>query len=193
MSAHVRLRTYDNSWYTPGRSFLWQVLWLFFGLPLFRTPWLPFSGLRVALLRAFGAKIGTGVVIHSEVSVKYPWHLRVGDDCWVGERVWIDNLTTVQLGSDVCLSQDCYICTGNHNWSDPAFELIVQGVELGNASWAAARSVLLPGVVLGEGAIAGAGSVITRSVPPWEIHTGNPAAFVRRRDIQSKADARINK
>ena len=116
--------------------------------------------------------------------MKYPWHLKVGDHTWIGERAWIDNLTTVRLGSNVCLSQDCYICTGNHNWSDPSFGLIVRPVELGAGSWAAARSTLMPGVVLGEGAIAGAGSVITRSVPPWEVHSGNPAAFVRIRDIQ---------
>ncbi len=193
MSSPVQLRRYDNSWYWPGRSFLWQAAWLFVGLPLFSSRWLPFSRLRVALLRAFGAQVGTGVVIHSEVRVKYPWHLQAGNDCWIGERAWIDNLTTVRLGNDVCISQDCYICTGNHNWSDPAFGLIVRTVELGNGSWAAARSVLLPGVVLGEGAIAGAGSVVTQAIPPFEVYAGNPATFVRMRAIQDLQTARTTR
>ncbi len=193
MNSPVQLRRYDNSWYRPGRSFFWQAAWLFLGLPLFRSPLLPFSRLRVALLRVFGAKVGNGVVIHSEVHVKYPWHLQVGNDCWIGERAWIDNLTTVRLGNDVCISQDCYICTGNHNWSDPNFGLIVRPVELGNGSWAGARSVLLPGVSLGEGAIAAAGSVVTHAIPPFEVHAGNPAIFVRKRHIRDVESVRTTK
>lgn len=191
MNPPVQLEQYDNSWYSPGRSFAWRAAWLFVGLPLFRATWLPVSKLRVALLRLFGATIGTGVVIHSEVNVKYPWHLQIGNNCWIGERAWIDNLTTIQLGNDVCLSQDSYLCTGNHDWSDPHFGLIVKPVALRDGSWAGARSVLLPGVVLGEGAIAGAGSVVARSIPDFEVHTGNPAAFVRIRHIRDGLDTRI--
>ena len=107
MTARIDLGNYNNSWYSPGRSNVWRAAWLFLGLPLFRSSLLPFSGLRVALLRMFGADIGNGVVIHSEVIVKYPWHLQVGAHCWIGERAWIDNLTTVRLGNNVCISQGC--------------------------------------------------------------------------------------
>lgn len=179
----VLLREYDNSWYQPGRSRLWQMAWFLLGLPLLRSNWLPFSGMRVRLLRWFGGKIGTGVVIKPGVRVKYPWHLVVGDHCWIGEACWIDNLTTVRLGSNVCLSQGSYLCTGNHNWKDPAFGLLVAPITLEDGAWAGARSVLMPGVVLGEGAVAGAGSVVAKSVPAFEIHIGNPAHFARRRCV----------
>lgn len=184
MNPRVRLGSYDNSWFSPGRSFAWRAAWMFLGLPLFRSSLLPFSGLRVALLRLFGAEVGSGVVIHSEVAVKYPWHLHIGNDCWIGERAWIDCLTTVRMGNNVCISQGCYICTGNHDWADPAFGLIVRPVELKDGAWAAARSVLLPGVTLGEAAIAGAGSVVTNNIPAYEVHTGNPASFSRVRHIR---------
>jgi putative colanic acid biosynthesis acetyltransferase WcaF len=184
MTSRVQLDTYNNDWYSPGRSVLWRAAWLFVGLPLLRASLLPFSGLRVALLRLFGAHIGAGTVIHSEVSVKYPWLLEMGDNCWLGERVWIDNLTTVRLGDDVCISQGCYICTGNHDWSDPSFGLIIRPVELKSGSWAGAMSVLLPGVSLHEGAVAGAGSVVAQSIPAYEVHTGNPAAFARVRQVR---------
>ena len=135
------------------------------------------------LLRLFGARIGTGVVIHSEVVVKYPWNLRVGNHCWIGERAWLDTLTSITLADNVCISQGAYLCTGNHDWTDPSFGLIVRPIELREGSWAGAKSILLPGVTLGEGAIAGAGSVVSRSIPAYEIHTGNPAAFVRVREV----------
>ena len=193
MTRPIDLSTYNNSWYYPGRSFVWRAAWLFVGLPLFRSSLIPISALRVALLRAFGARIGNGVVIHSEVNVKYPWHLQVGDHCWIGERAWIDNLTTVRLGANVCISQGCYLCTGNHDWSDPSFGLIVRPIELREGAWVGARSTLLPGVTLAEGAVAGAGSVVSQSIPAFEVHTGNPAVFARTRrvrDAHAMVDAR---
>ena len=183
----VQLRSYDNSWYYPGGSLLKRTLWFFVGQPLLRSAWIPFSGLRVSLLRAFGAQIGQRVVIKPQVDVKYPWHLVIGDDCWIGERAWIDNLTTVRLGSNVCVSQGVYFCTGNHNWSDPSFALMVAPVELRDGAWAGAMCVLTPGTTLGEGAIAAAGAVVRGSVPDYEIHAGNPAQFVRQRIIQPTA------
>ncbi len=182
----VQLRQFDNSWYRPGRSRLWQTAWFFLGLPLLRCSFLPGSGWRVRLLRGFGAHIGEGVVIKPGARVKYPWRLKVGNNCWIGEDCWIDNLATVELGHDVCLSQGSYLCTGNHDWSDPAFGLMLGPIALGNGSWVGARAVLAPGVSLGEGAVAAAGSVIAKSLPAWSVYAGNPAVFVRRRSI-SKA------
>ena len=182
----TRLRDYDNSWYEPGRSKLWQAAWFFLGSPILRCSLLPSSKLRVLLLRFFGAQVGTGVVVKPGVRVKYPWHLTIGDDAWLGESCWIDNLTTVRIGNDVCISQGAYLCTGNHNWSDPAFSLLVNPIFLGSGSWVGARAFLAPGVVLGEGAVAAAGSVINRGIPEYEVHAGNPASFVRNRRIVSE-------
>jgi putative colanic acid biosynthesis acetyltransferase WcaF len=179
----VRLREYDNSWYQPGRSGAWQTVWFFIGLPLLRCSFIPFSGPRVWLLKLFGAEIGEGVVVKPGVRVKFPWHLRVGNDCWIGEDCWIDNLTTVRIGNDVVLSQGAYLCTGNHNWSDPAFGLVIEPILIQNGAWVGAKAFLAPGVVLGEGAIAAAGSVVNKNIPDFKIYAGNPAVFVRNRLI----------
>src|SRR5690606_2767007 len=76
-----------------------------------------------------------------------------------------------------CVSQGAYLCTGNHDWSDPAFGLIVKPITLGDGSWVGARAVIAPGVELGECAVAAAGSVVARPIPPYEVHSGNPASF----------------
>ena len=186
MPNSVQLRRYDNSWFHPGGSAFKRALWFFIGQPLLGASWIPFSSMRVTLLRLFGAHIGQGVVIKPSVQVKYPWHLVVGDDCWMGEHVWIDNLTTVRLGSNVCLSQGVYICTGNHDWTDPAFGLIIAPVQLGEASWAGAKSILTPGSVLEEGAVAAAGAVIIGKVPAFHVYAGNPATFIKLRLVRSK-------
>lgn len=184
MNNNVQLGSYDNSWYNPGGSLLKRAAWFFLGQPVVRSAWIPSSGLRVRLLRAFGATIGQGVTIKPSVDVKYPWHLIIGDHCWIGEHVWIDNLTTVRIASNVCISQGAYLCTGNHDWTDPSFGLMLGTISLEEGSWAGAKSVLSPGVVLGRGAIAAAGSVVNGTIPPFAIYGGNPARFLKTRVIK---------
>jgi putative colanic acid biosynthesis acetyltransferase WcaF len=186
MSPPIQLRRYDNSWFRPGRNSAWRAAWVFFGQPIFGCTLLPFSGLRVQLLRLFGAQVGSGVVIHSGVQVKYPWHFVAGNDCWIGERAWIDNLTTVRLGNDVCISQGAYLCTGNHDWTDAAFGLFIRPISLNDGAWAGAMCMLLPGTRLEEGAVVAAGSVASGTIPRFEIHAGNPASFVRMRKVRDR-------
>ena len=187
----VKLSQFQNSWYHPGRSRLLQALWFFVGLPLLRCAVVPSSGLRVRLLRWFGARVGTGAVIKPGVRIKYPWLFQMGDNSWLGEDCWIDNLARVELGHDVCVSQGAYLCTGNHNWTDPSFGLIVEPIRLEDGAWAGARSVICPGVTIGSCGILSAGSVAVRDVPPYEIHGGNPASFLRARRIGERESSAV--
>lgn len=181
----IRLDTFNNSWYSPGGSALRRALWFFFGQPFLAARWQPLSNLRRGLLRLFGARIGKGVVIKPGVRIKYPWRLSVGDHVWIGEDCWIDNLADVSIGSHACLSQDVYLCTGNHDWSDRSFGLRPGEIVIGNGSWIGARAVLGPGVQTGDGSIAALGSVVNRAIPAWEVHAGNPAQFVRTRHLST--------
>jgi putative colanic acid biosynthesis acetyltransferase WcaF len=184
MSA-VDLSQFRNEWYHPGRSRLVQTAWFFLGAPLLRMAVFPLSGVRCRLLRLFGARIGCGVVIKPGVRVKYPWLLSCGDHCWFGEDCWIDNLAPVHLGNSVCISQGAYLCTGNHDWSDPAFALIVRQILIEDGAWIGARAVVGPGTQIGECAVVTAGSVVARRIPAFEIHGGNPAVFLRKRQIKT--------
>jgi len=64
------------------------------------------SKIKVKILKLYGAKVGYNVLIKPNVNIKYPWFLEIGNDVWIGENVWIDNLAQVTIGNDVCLSQD---------------------------------------------------------------------------------------
>ncbi|MBV9306568.1 MAG: hypothetical protein JOZ45_10530 [Acidobacteriaceae bacterium] len=86
----------------------------------------------------------------------------------------------------MCVSQGTYFCTGNHDWTDSSFGLIVKPITLQDGSWAGAKAILAPGVTLGECAIASAGSVVTKNIPPYEIHGGNPAVFLKQRHVESQ-------
>jgi putative colanic acid biosynthesis acetyltransferase WcaF len=181
---NVDLSRYSNSWYSPGRKRWVQGLWFLAGLPVLRASWIPSSWIRHKVLSLFGAKIGCGVIIKPGVRVKYPWHLEVGDYSWIGEDVWIDNLALVQIGRNVCISQGAYLCTGNHNWSDPAFGLIVSSIVIQDGAWVGAKAVICPGIEIGPGAVASAGSVVTQHLESHTIYAGNPAVPVKPRVIR---------
>lgn len=184
----VSLGSFRNEWFQPGRSKAWQIAWFLFGATILRCRVLPSSGIRVRLLRMFGAQVGSGVVIRPGVKVKFPWHLRVGDHTWIGEDCWIDNLTTVELGSNVCVSQGAYFCTGNHDWSDPSFGLIVKPITVRDGAWVGAKAILAPGVVMDYCSIASAGSVMMGEAKAYGIYAGNPAVWIRTRRIRTNAD-----
>ncbi len=119
----MRLDNYTVGTYTPGASIVRQLLWYFIGAPLFSSYWLPITYFKVWLLRRFGAKIGQQVTIKPGVKVKFPWRLTVGDYVWIGENAWLDNVAPITIDSHVCLSQDVYLCTGNHDYSDRIYRV----------------------------------------------------------------------
>lgn len=172
----------DNSEYVKQRPTLIWAVWHFFGSRLVESELLPFSRLKCSVLRLFGARIGNGVYIKPGVKIKFPWLLTIGDYCWIGERAWIDNLAQVTIGAHVCISQGAYLCTGNHDWSVPNMKLFRRPIVLEDGCWAGARSVICPGVTIHTGAVVTAGSVVTKSVPPYEIWAGHPAQFWRTRE-----------
>lgn len=181
----VDLAGFQNAHYSPGRPGWVLAAWFFIGAPIVRCSVLPFSSVRVWLLRLFGAEIGEGVVIKPGVRIKYPWLLRVQDHAWLGEDCWIDNLVTVNIGNSACVSQGAYLCTGNHDWSDVHFGLIVKPITLQDGAWVGARAVVAPGITLGECAILTAGSVAKSDVPAYHIYDGNPAKLSRMRRFKN--------
>lgn len=122
--------------------------------------WFPVpSVVKVLLLRAFGARIGTGVVIRSRVNITFPWRFTCGDHVWIGDEVLILSLAEVRLGSHVCVSQRAFLCTGSHNFKSPGFDLITAPIEIGDSSWVAAQAFVGPGAVVPPGTMVKAGSV----------------------------------
>jgi len=65
-------------------------------------------------------------------------------------------------------------------------------IELGARSWIAADVFVGPGVCIGEGAVVGARSAVFRDVEPWTVVGGNPARFLKRRELQSGKGVRLD-
>ena len=179
----VRLDLFENSDFSRGASRAVEAGWFVLSGLLVES-WLPGSGWRQTLLRAFGARIGSGVVIKPRVRVKFPWRLEVGDNVWIGERVWIDNLDRVTIGSNACISQGAYLCTGSHDWSKQSFDLITKPIHIGEGAWIAAHSVVAPGATIGEASVLTIGSVAIGELGSWTIYSGVPAQAMKQRILK---------
>lgn len=178
----VDLSTYNNSWYKPGKPAR-RLLWYFVNLIFFRSGCFPVYSLKRALLRSFGAKVGSGVLIKPHVNIKYPWFLSIGDHVWIGEEVWIDNLAQVSIGSNCCISQGAFILTGNHNFGRSTFDLMVKPVTIRDGAWIGAKSIVCPGVTAEACAVLTAGSVANQNLEAFGIYRGNPAVKIKERQI----------
>jgi putative colanic acid biosynthesis acetyltransferase WcaF len=174
-AAGFRLDRYDNSDFDRGAGRLKEGLWVLVKCAFFLNPFPWPSALRVALLRAFGARIGQGVVVRSGANVTFPWRLTVGDYVWIGEDVLILSLAPVLIGSHVCLSQRAFLCTGSHAWRSETFDLRTKPITIGDSVWIAAQAFLGPGVTVGSGSIVSAGAVVMVDVAPNSVAKGNPA------------------
>lgn len=142
-------------------SFVYQIFWIL-ASRLFLETWIPWpSSLKCALLRLFGAKIGKRVVVKPAVKIKRPDLIVIGNCSWIGERVWIENIDLVSIGSDSCVSQGVKIINGSHRFDMEAFDTFSAPVEIGDRVWVGAFSLVMLGVRIDSDAFVKAGSILT--------------------------------
>lgn len=160
-----------------------QVCWYFTNILFFKNTFNISSALKVFLLKSFGSQIGAGVVIKPGVNIKYPWKLQVGNYSWIGEEVWIDNLSEVTIGNSVTLSQGALILTGSHDHTKETFDFISLPVVLEDGAWIGAKAVVYGGVTCHTHSILGMNAVAENNLLAYTIYKGNPAVPVLKRVI----------
>ncbi len=112
--------------------------------------------------------------------------LIVGQRVFIGRYSSLDSYHPITIGDDVMIGAYCYLTTGNHRFERRDIPMNAQGfegaaIEIGSDVWIGAHVTVLPGVAIGNGAILGAGSVVTKNVPPYEIWAGVPAKYIKKR------------
>lgn len=164
-----------------GRSAAVVQLWWLVQATLFACSPQFLYGWRRWLLRRFGARIGNKVLIRPSVRITYPWNLTVGDYSWVGDYAELYTLGEITIGRNAVVSQYCYLCTGSHDMSAPAFDIFAKPIVVEDEAWVAAGVFVHPGVTIGRGSVVAARSVVGRSTGPYEVHAGIPAKFLKVR------------
>ena len=157
---------------------------------LFSLPRYPFFNfLKASFLRLRGAKIGRGVVFYPGVWICTGENLNIGEDVDIALGVLITTSKSagVTIGDRTLIGYRTQIISGNHVIPQKRKRIFEAGhegksVSIGNDVWIGANCLILPGVTIGEGAVVGGGSVMTKSVEPFTIVAGNPAKIIRTRD-----------
>jgi putative colanic acid biosynthesis acetyltransferase WcaF len=158
----IKLHRFKNKKIYDEKNFLLHILWFLIN-NLFFNSFIPFNNLKIKILRVFGAKIGNNLIIKNYVKIKFPWKLVIGDNVWIGEEVWIDNISNVIIESNCCISQGVYICTASHNFKREAFDLITENIIIGESSWIGAKSIILLGAKVPKNSFVKAGSIFKKS------------------------------
>lgn len=178
----------DQSWYrTHIRPFFVVsyevVMRALFVLP--RYPWL--NRLKSLFLRLNGAVVGERVIFYPGVWIAPGRNLVIGDDVDLAFGVLIESSGGVTIGDRALIGFGTKIFSRNHivpPRGEPIFNSghTNQPVSIGQDAWLGANVIVLPGRTIGEGAVVGAGSVVTKDVPPFAVVGGNPAKILRMRD-----------
>lgn len=112
--------------------------------------------------------------------------IEIGDNSGIGENCQVPD--NIKIGNDVMMGPDVIIIKNNHNFEDLSTPMRLQGAKdsapviIGNDAWIGTRAIILPGVKIGDGAIIGAGAVVTKDIPPYAISAGNPSRVIKYRN-----------
>jgi acetyltransferase-like isoleucine patch superfamily enzyme len=150
--------------------------------------------LRVRLLRRYFGALGAQTSVSFGTRILEPARIRVGQRSTIPNTSVIDGRGGLAIGNDCLIGFENVILTSTHESSRLDLPIRAQGmyqapVRIGDDVWTGCRVVIVPGVTIGDHAIVGAGSVVTRDVPPWAVVGGVPAKFIR--DRRDAADGSI--
>ena len=135
----------------------------------------PLNHWRLLVLRCFGARLHGTPFVHSRARIQIPWNLELHHRACLGDRANAYSLADIIVEEGATVAQEAYICTGTHDFSSSALPLQTAPIRIGANAFIGARAFILPGVSIGENAIVGACSVVTKDVLPSAIVAGNPA------------------
>lgn len=129
--------------------------------------------------------------IHPQAEIIGRENITIGRDCFLGKGLIAAGEAGITIGHNVAIASYYIIMTNTHNYyADSEFlpfdrKNRVRPISIGDNVWICMRSIILGGVKIEEGAVIGAGSVITKSVPKCAVVAGNPAKIVAYRDVES--------
>ena len=146
---------------------------------------IPCQTIRFSIYRSFGLKLGKDSVIYAGCEVRRPKGIRIGAGSSIGHRCILDGRSGLTIGNSVNMSTGAWIWTLQHDLNSPDFRIEGTPVVINDYVWLGGRTIILPGVTVGRGAVVASGAVVTKDVPEYAIVAGIPARIIgqRSRDL----------
>ncbi len=163
----------DSPWTVSQRikMVMWEYVWMLLcsWTPKPANPW------RIFWLKVFGANMYGQPFVHQRARIQIPWNLTMHHCACLGDRANAYTLGKIEIQEYSIIAQEAYLCTGTHAFNEPAKNLITTPIKIGSHVFVGARAFVMPGVTIGDNAIIGACSVVTRNVASNQSVKGNPA------------------
>lgn len=166
-----------------GKSAFYTQLWWLTQSCLFSTSPQFMYGWRRFLLKLFGAKIGSNVIIRPSAKITYPWKLTIGDNSWIGDNVDLYTLGEIIIGKNSVISQRSYLCTGSHDFTKSDFPIYAKPIIIDDSVWVATDVFVAPGVTIHRNVVVGARSSVFNDLPEDYVYLGTPAKPIKPRTL----------
>ncbi|SRR5258708_3020502 len=155
---------------------LWVLSW---------TSLIPIHTFRILAYKLAGVKIDKGVHFHIGTNFYDPQGVEVGEGTIIGRNVFLDGRAKLKIGNHVDIASEVMIYNSEHDINAEDFAATTASVEIGNHVFIGPRSIILPGVKIGQGAVVAAGAVVTKDVPEFAIVGGVPAKVIGERQLKN--------
>ena len=144
------------------------------------------SRLPIYTVRKWYLRICCGIIIGRDSAIHMGCfitgrQITMANHSVINRRCYLDGRGGIEIGNNVSISPEVYIMSATHLVNDPLFAGAQFKVKIEDYTWIGARAIILPNVTLGVGCVVGAGAVVTKSVPPYQIVAGNPARIIGER------------
>lgn len=190
-SSSPSISHYNPSQYSRERVALRTILaikiWALFNSTLYRLTPARIHRIRRWILRAAGGHVSNSCSLSNKAIISCPWNLSIGELSSIGEKTWVYNLDHIEIGEKTCIGFNVQLLTGSHDVSSPTFAFQHKPIHIGSCVWIATSAIILPGVTIGDGAVVAAGAVVSRDVAPWTVVAGNPAKFIKKRELREQS------
>ncbi|EAW09729.1 sugar O-acetyltransferase [Aspergillus clavatus NRRL 1] len=137
---------------------------------------------RLELLRRLVGKVGDGTFIEPPFRPDYGCNIIIGKDCFMNWGVTVLDTSLVVIGDRVQIGTNVSIITAGHDTSILSRRKFVEfghPIFIEDDCWIGANVVILPGVRIGQGSTIGAGSIVTKDIPPFSVAMGSPCRVKR--------------
>ena len=135
---------------------------------------------RQKLNELFMTTLSEKVTVEPPIQVDYGRQIQFGDGIFIGSNFTASSFAGIVIEDGAMIASGCTIATVNHGYED-LYYVSGKTVTIKKGAWLGARVTLIPGVTIGEGAVVGAGSVVTKDVPDFAVVVGNPAKIIKYR------------
>lgn len=159
-----------------------KTIFLEFWLMVLRfVGYIPIHSIRKIFYIASGIDMPFSSTIHIGANFFNPSNITIGNDTIIGDHCFMDGRAKLTIGSHVGIASQVLIYNDEHNINSDNYENSFGPVEIGDYVFIGPRSIILPNIKIGKGAVVAAGAVVTKDIPEFEVWGGVPAQKISDR------------